>query len=118
MALKNGIQAAVDLMKAGVEVGHGALLRLEAVSNASVAGAKDGHEAGGWLVLQGFLPFPGVFVGLGLVVRNVAFIDFVVKVVFKDAVRVCGIPFLSHKLHLLENRLLVCVGVSATKYKE
>lgn len=45
--------------------------------------------------------------GLGLVVRNVALVDLVVKVIFEDAVGVRRIPFFSDELHLLEDRLLV-----------
>jgi hypothetical protein len=112
VALKNGIQAAVDLVETSVKVGNGALLRFKAVGNASVAGTKNGHEPWGWLVLQGFLPFPRVFVRLRLVVRNVALINLVVEIVFEDAVGVRRVPFLGNKLHLLQNRLLVYTGVS------
>jgi hypothetical protein len=116
VALKDRIEAAVNLVQAGVEVGNGALLRFETIGNASVAGAKNRHEARSWLILQGFLPFPGVFVGLRLVIGDVALVDLVVEVVFKDAVRVGGIPFLSHELHLLKDRLLVCM-VLALRYR-
>lgn len=54
--------------------------------------------------------------GLGLIIGDVAFVDLVVEVVFKDTVRVRGIPFLSHELHLLKNRLLVCMML-ALRYR-
>jgi hypothetical protein len=42
----------------------------------------------------------------------VALIDLVVEIVFEDAVGVRRVPFLGNKLHLLQNRLLIYIGVS------
>ena len=51
VALVDRIEAAVDLVHADVEVRDGALLRLETIGYALVAGAEDRHEARGRLVL-------------------------------------------------------------------
>lgn len=44
---------------------------------------------------------------LGLIKRNVRFVDFVVEIMLENAARAGGIPFLCHELHLLQNRFLV-----------
>lgn len=109
VALQDGVEAAVDLVQARVELGDGAHLRLEAVGQRLVARAQHRHEARRRLVLQRLLPLARVLVCRRLVKGNVRLVDLVVKVVLEDAVGVGRVPLLGDELDLVQDGLLVCV---------
>lgn len=113
VAREDGVEAAVDLVEAGVEVCDGALLGLEAVGEAGEAGAEDGDEARGGLLLEGLLPLAGVLVGERLVEGYVGLVDLVVEVVLEDAAGVRGVVLVEDLLDLVGDGLLVCGGVLA-----
>ena len=113
VAREDGVEPAVDLVQARVEVRHGALLRLEAVREAREAGAENGDEARRGLLLEGLLPLARVLVGEWLVEGDVCLVHLVVEVVLEDAVGVRGVVLVEELLDLVGDGLLVCDGMGS-----
>jgi hypothetical protein len=105
MVLQHKRKAAVDLVKADIELCEVLLLSLYPLTHLRKSSTQDRYKPGAWSLRESFFPLLWIFVRGRSIVWCALITDFVIKVVPKLAIRISCVPLLHNSCHLLGDGL-------------